>query len=390
MNHHSMEDKSLDTIIEKMTNTVEKSKDEIFDISEEAIQEADHLKRELIKTKIKVKELIRNGDKLESQVKNSKKELSRVSQDFNRYSEEDIRKVYEQTHQLQTDFAILRQEEKAERKKRDDFERRIRTLESRIGQANDLGQKVSVVLSYLYDDFNEVNQIIKDAKEKQELGLKIIEAQELERKRLSREIHDGPAQMLANTLVRSELVDLAYRNGNTEEALDEIKSMRTHLSDSLKEVRRIISDLRPMTLDDLGLFPTLKKYISTAEKHHEVEIDLHVIGEERRFSANYEVAIFRLTQEALQNALKHADASHIKVNIEVSKAQVNLLIKDDGIGFNPEEKGDNTFGLVGMKERIDMLYGKLSVRSKPKEGTAISITIPYDYKQMNDLREGSE
>lgn len=380
MNQHSMEDNSLDTIIEKMTNTVEKSKDEIFHISEEAIQEADQLKRELIKTKVKVKELIRNGDELEGKVKNSKKELSQVSQDFNRYSEEDIRKVYEQTHQLQTDFAVLRQEEKAERKKRDDFERRIRILESRIGQANDLGQKVSVVLSYLYDDFNEVNQIIKDAKEKQELGLKIIEAQELERKRLSREIHDGPAQMLANTLVRSELVDLAYRNGNTEEALNEIKSMRAHLSDSLKEVRRIISDLRPMTLDDLGLFPTIKKYISTAEKYHKVNIDLHVIGEERRFPANYEVAIFRLTQEALQNALKHAEASHIKVNIEVSKVQVILLIKDDGIGFNPGEKGDNTFGLVGMEERIDMLYGKLSVRSKPQEGTAVSITIPYDDK----------
>lgn len=220
--------------------------------------------------------------------------------------------------------------------------------------------------------------MIKDAKEKQESGLKIIEAQELERKRLSREIHDVPAHMLANTLVRSELVDLAYRNGNTEEALKEIKSMRIHLSDSLKEVRRIITDLRPMTLDDLGLFPTIKKNISTAEKYHKVRIDLHVIREERRFSANYEVAIFRLPQETLQNALKHASASHIKVNIEVLEAQVNLLIKDDGIGFNPEEKGDNTFGLVGMEERIDMLYGKLSVRSKPKEGTAISITIPYD------------
>src|SRR5699024_12651668 len=161
----------------------------------------------------------------------------------------------------------------------------IRTLESRIDQANDLGQKVSLVLSYLYDDFNKINQMIKDAKEKQESGLKIIEAQELERKRLSREIHDVAAHMCANTLVRCELVDVAYRNGNTEEALKEIKSMRIHLSDSLKEVRRIISDLRPMTLDDLGLFPTIKKYISTAEKYHKVRIDLHVIrerSEERR------------------------------------------------------------------------------------------------------------
>src|SRR5699024_3321787 len=270
----------------------------------ESIKEVEQLKKDLAITKIKVKDLIKKSDKLEVDVQKSRKQLSLVSSQFNRYSENDIRKVYEETHQLQTNLAVMRQEEKVKRERRDDLERRILRLGDTIENANNLGRKVAVVLNYLYDDFSHVNRLLKSAKEKQEFGLKIIEAQELERKRISREIHDGPAQMLANTLIRSELVDLSYRQGNKEEALTEIKQMRQNLRSSLKEVRRIIYDLRPMTLDDLGLFPTIRKHIAKESEYHHVAIDLKLLGEERRLDPNYEVAIFRLTQEALQNAIK--------------------------------------------------------------------------------------
>src|SRR5699024_10388969 len=103
-----------------------------------------------------------------------------------------------------------------------------------------------------------VNEMVQSAQEKQEFGLKIIEAQEVERKRLSREIHDGPAQSLANILIRSEVVDLAFSKGNTVQALQEMKNVRKNIRSSLKEVRRIIYNLRPMALDDLGLFPTIR------------------------------------------------------------------------------------------------------------------------------------
>src|SRR5699024_6466135 len=145
------------------------------------------------------------------------------------------------------------------RQKRDELERRIMRLSTTIEYANNLGRKVSVILTYLYDDFSQVQEALKTAKEKQQFGLKIIEAQEVERKRLSREIHDGPAQMLANILLRSEIVDLAFREGNVEDALKEVRSIRTNIRTSLQEVRRIIYDLRPMALDDLGLFPTIRK-----------------------------------------------------------------------------------------------------------------------------------
>src|SRR5699024_5168825 len=144
------------------------------------------------------------GDRLEIEVRKARKKLSVVSSEFDRYSEKDIHEMYEKTHLLQTELAVLRKEEKNLREKRDDLERRIIHLKNTIEHAGNLGQKVSVVLTYLYDDFGQVNELLKTAKEKQNFGLKIIEAQELERKRLSREIHDGPAQMLANILIRSE------------------------------------------------------------------------------------------------------------------------------------------------------------------------------------------
>lgn len=109
---------------------------------------------------------------------------------------------------------------------------------------------------------------------------------------------------------------------------------------------------------------------------NEVNIDFRVTGEECRFSSNDEAAIFRLTQEALQNALKHAKASNINVSIETFDGYVSILLKDDGAGYNPEDKKDNAFGLVGMKERVDLLYGKLNIRSKLRERPSISVTIP--------------
>ncbi len=377
-NEYGLDYTTLDKIIEEMTQTVEKSKEEIFHISEESIKELDQLKRDLEHTKIKVKDYIQQGEKLEKEVQRSRKQLSLVSSQFNRYTEQDIRKVYEQTHQLQTDLAIMQQEEKVQRERRDDLERRIIRLGNTIEHASNLGQKVSVVLNYLYDDFIHVNQLLKSAKEKQQFGLKIIEAQEVERKRLSREIHDGPAQMLANTLIRSELVDLSYRQGNREQALKEIKDMRQNLRLSLKEVRRIIYDLRPMALDDLGLFPTMRKHVAKQSKYHDAYIDLKLLGDERRLEPNYEIAVFRLAQEALQNAIKHAEAKEIKIVIEILPKKITVVIRDDGVGFDTEAVYSESYGLIGMKERIEILKGRLTIESQLNHGTTVRCVIPYD------------
>jgi two-component system sensor histidine kinase DegS len=370
---------ALDFIINEMIEVVENSKDEIFNISEEARKEHEHLVRELKITKVKVTKHIEDGDQLEQKVRYSRQRLAEVSKYFDRYTETDVRAVYERTHAMQTKLAVMRQEENALREKRDDLERRLISLSQTIERAEGLAGKISVILNYLHDDFQQVNEMIEDAKEKQEFGLKIIEAQEEERSRISREIHDGPAQMLANILLRSELVEMNYRKNDIDQALSEMKSVRKMIRSSLYEVRRIIYDLRPMALDDLGLIPTIRKYVTTIADYNDTEINFTPIGGDKRLNQKYEVAFFRLIQEAVQNAVKHAESTLIDVKLELGKNNLSILIKDNGKGFDPTVKRDKSFGLIGMRERVEMLEGKFSIDSKPGKGTMIFIQVPYQH-----------
>ncbi|HLQ74654.1 MAG TPA: sensor histidine kinase, partial [Alloiococcus sp.] len=350
--------KALDKIIDEMIEVVENSKHEIFNIGEDAREEYNILQQELKEVKRKVIQHIEQGDQLEKKVKLSRKRLSEVSKEFNRYNEFEIQEVYERTHKLQTDYAILQQDELVLRERRDEIERRLISLDQTIERAETLANKISVVLPYLHDDFRQVNEIIEDAKEKQLFSLKIIKAQEDERRRISREIHDGPAQMLANILLRSELIDRAIREQTIDQALDEIQSIRKMLKSSLREVRRIIYDLRPMALDDLGLIPTIKKYVANNAEYTNIDIEFISLGEEKRLEQEYEVTLFRVMQESLQNAIKHSDSSKIIVKLEIGKKFLSLMVTDNGKGFDTAVKKDQSFGLIGMKERVEMLRGK--------------------------------
>ncbi|MFZ3576896.1 sensor histidine kinase [Virgibacillus sp. DJP39] len=368
---------ALEGIIDEMVEVVENSKDEIFNISEESRKEYELLTHELLDTKNRVIEHINSGDKLEQKVRFSRKKLLEVSKYFERYSESEIRQVYENTHTMQTDLAMLQHQEKALRERRDDLERRLLVLDQTIERAEGLAGKISVILTYLNDDFKKVNELIEDAKEKHEFGLKIIEAQEEERRKISREIHDGPAQMLANILLRSEIVDRTFREGDMEHVRREISSMRKMIRSSLYEVRRIIYDLRPMALDDLGLVPTLKKYIANVAEYTGLNIEFIPIGNEDRFNQKYEVAFFRLVQESVQNSIKHAEATDIVVKLEIKTNHIVMIVKDNGHGFDPSVKSENSFGLIGMRERVDMLEGTLKINSIIGEGTSVFISVPY-------------
>ncbi|WP_101843021.1 sensor histidine kinase [Halobacillus sp. Marseille-P3879] len=370
--------KELDDIIKDMVSTVTNSKDEIFQIGEDSRGEYDKLHQELESIKHQVVGLIDKGDEIERKVRSSRLRLSQVSKQFRQYSEEDIRKVYEQTHGLQMDLSMTREKEKQLRERRDEIEMRLRNLDATIERAEALSGKISVVLNYLTEDFKNVTQTLQSAKEKQEFGLQIIEAQEEERRRLSREIHDGPAQSLANVMLRSDLVERIFDERGAEEALVEMRNVRKLVRSALYDVRRIIYDLRPMALDDLGLIPTLKKYLATIEEYNKLQINFTSLGRERRLESKYEVAIFRLIQEAVQNAVKHAEADSIDVKVELRNEKTRIVIKDDGKGFDPEVKKDKSFGLMGMRERVDMVNGELHIQSSPGQGTIVTIELPLN------------
>ncbi|MFQ6390236.1 sensor histidine kinase [Priestia aryabhattai] len=378
MSKHKLTSKALDEIFEKIIGTVGDSKNEVYRLSEDARQEYQQIKEELEVLKGKVLETIEQGDELETQARLARKRLSDVSRHFQIYSEPEVKDAYEKAHELQTKLLMNQQSEYQLRNRRDELERRLLTLEETIKRADHLVGQISVVLNYLTSDLKQVGEIVEDAIQKEYFGFRIIEAQEEERKRLSREIHDGPAQMLANVMMRSELIDRIYRERSAKEAMEEIRDLRKMVRSALYEVRRIIYDLRPMALDDLGLIPTLRKYLDTIEDYNEGKprITFISIGQEKRTASKLEVALFRLVQEAVTNALKHADATEIQVKIEFNNEHAILLVKDDGCGFNQEEKKENSFGLIGMKERVDLLDGTISVHSKINQGTLVMIKVP--------------
>jgi two-component system, NarL family, sensor histidine kinase DegS len=367
----------LDGILNKTIDTVTESQSQIFEISEHSRQEFQQLHRELELVKQQVIEVIHKADRTEESAKLARTRLAEVSKHFQKYSESDIRDAYENANKYQIELSIIRQTEKQLREKRDELERRILALNETVQKAESLAGQISVVLNYLNGDLRKINELVQDAKQKQEFGLQIIEAQEEERKRVSREIHDGPAQLMANVLIRSELLEKIYVEKGTDAARAEIKDLRVMVRDSLKEVRRIIYDLRPMALDDLGLVPTLDKYLRNVKERSGKTVELHALGQSRRFPTKMEIAIFRLIQESVSNAVKHSDANLIEVKLEFTQKFISLYIRDDGKGFDTSKPAkSNSFGMMGMRERVELLEGTLKVKSRLNYGTSVYIQIP--------------
>ncbi|ARK32189.1 Signal transduction histidine-protein kinase/phosphatase DegS [Halalkalibacter krulwichiae] len=366
----------LDDIIEQTLGTVGDSREQIFQIGEQSRSELEALEKELVEVRLKVATVIEKSDRIQLHAKFARNRLVEVSKAFESFSNEEVREAYEQANDYQIQLAVLKQEEMQLREKRDQIERRLVNLRDTVERSDQLAGQMSVVFNFLSSDLKVVTDVIEDAKEKQAFGLKIIEAQEDERKRLSREIHDGPAQMMANVMLRSELIERIYHEKSAEEALEEIRSLRKVVKSSLAEVRRIIYDLRPMALDDLGLIPTLSKYLKTFEEHNKVAVEFRHFGRDVRLPQHFEIALFRLVQEAVQNAYKHAEPREIQVKIEIKPTKVIMIIKDDGKGFEPSIKKEGSFGLIGMRERVNMLKGEIDIQSKPKKGTIVAIGVP--------------
>lgn len=368
---------SLDHIFSQMVETMDRSKNDIFIISEQNRHSLLQMQNELEIVHSKLATVIIEGDQLEEETRISRKRLGDVSKHFNTFTEEQVREAYEHANDLQIKLSINRTEDRQLRERRDDLERRLNELNDAILHADQLVAQANVVTNYLTSDLKNVGQALETAKLKQDFSLKIIEAQEEERKRLSREIHDGPAQMMANVLMRSDLIERTYREKGVDEAFVEISSLKLMVRNALSEVRRIIYDLRPMALDDLGLVPTLKKYLMTIEDYNTgCEIHFRTLGDHQRLLPNYEVAIFRLVQESVTNATKHGKSNNIWVEVEWCAKNVSITVKDNGIGFDKKLVRERSFGLLGMQERIDLLKGEMIVKSSPGNGTTMMFQIP--------------
>ncbi|MFC5604131.1 sensor histidine kinase [Sporosarcina koreensis] len=377
MAEQTMDIQNLEKIFDNMVNVMDQSKNDIFTISEQSRQTFQEMQTELVIIKEDISRVITEGDYLEDMTRQSRRRLADVSKNFMNYSEEQVRQAYEVANDLLVRLSINRMEEKQLRVRRDELDRRIVALLETIEKADHLVNQVTTVITYLTSDLKKVGEVLETARQKQEFAIQIIQAQEEERKRLSRDIHDGPAQMLANVLLRSGLIEKTFTERGPNAALSELNQLKEMVRNALLEVRRIIYDLRPMALDDLGLIPTLRKYSSTVMEY-EKGVTIHFInnGTEKRFESSIEVAIFRLVQECISNALKHGKSRDVWVKVEWLRDTMNIVVKDNGKGFDPSQTKDKSFGIIGMRERVELLKGEMKIMSAIGNGTTVLFRIP--------------
>jgi len=210
----------------------------------------------------------------------------------------------------------------------------------------------------------------------------LITSQEAERQRLSRQMHDGPAQALSNFIVQSEIAARMY-DLDQSKAKDELEKLKQSAMGTFQKIRTFISDLRPMMLDDLGLIPTIKRYCNNLKEQSGIDINLVVNGTYRRLKSYLEVYIFRALQELIGNAIKHNTDNVSKIKIDVTiNLDTGLLkaeIKDNGKGIKPSEiQSSGGLGLKLIRERAQLLGGSLDIDSSENEGTTVTLTIPVE------------
>jgi two-component system sensor histidine kinase DegS len=208
----------------------------------------------------------------------------------------------------------------------------------------------------------------------------LINAQEAERQRLSRQMHDGPAQALSNFIVQTEISDRMF-DIDPVKAKEELNKLKNSALSTFQKVRSFIAELRPMILDDLGLVPALRRYISNLREQTGIEISENITGAEQKLLPYVEIFVFRAIQELVGNSVKHNMDNASKVKIEVDLAidasTVRVVIKDNGKGFDTGElRETGGLGLKILQERSDMLGGNISISSSLNKGTEVTIQIP--------------
>ncbi len=204
----------------------------------------------------------------------------------------------------------------------------------------------------------------------------LVNAQEAERQRLSRQMHDGPAQALSNFILQTEIANRLL-DVDPSQVKGELSNLKVAAMSTFQKVRNFIFELRPMMLDDLGLPPTIRRYADTFKEQAGVEINVTITGNERRMESYVEVMIFRAMQELLGNAVHQNQANSIKVLMDMGDTMVKLSVDDNGKGFDTDALGkEANLGLKLIKERTEMLGGSFEINSSPGKGARVTLSIP--------------
>lgn len=260
--------------------------------------------------------------------------------------------------------------------------------------------QVAEELSKLFLEIGELESVIKYAKEKLvssmdseadsiELRMAVLKAQETERQRIARELHDVTAQNLTALVHKTEfcskLIDVDPLRCKLE-----MMTLNKYLRDSIEDTRNMIYNLRPMSFDDIGFHITVERFLDKLRSNTTVQFIYKEIGESYPIDPVISITLLRIIQEACNNAVKHAEAKQVTVTLSYSTERLCLRVEDDGVGFDiskisSKANEDNSgFGLSVMKERVYLLSGNFEIESSEGEGSKIIVTIPMNKEMENN------
>ncbi len=202
---------------------------------------------------------------------------------------------------------------------------------------------------------------------------RVVKAQEHERKRLARELHDETGQALTSILLGLKPLEQSAR---TDEERAAMASLRELVVSTLRDVRRLAVELRPSALDDFGLATAVERLADTFRDSTGMRVDVETRLGEVRLPPEVETALYRIVQEALANIVKHAEATHVSILLTRKDFSVAAVVEDDGKGFDETNTGDDVLGIVGMRERVGLVGGRLAIESGSGSGTTVAAEVP--------------
>ncbi len=376
--HILPQQEKLDNIIKQVLRTLEKGKDDIYEVSEDCRTQCVTLEQRLEEAIREARAVVELVDKYEKQYQIARAQLARVSKDFRSYSERDIQDAYQQAQDLMTELQTSRQKEIFLKRRRDDLMLELRKFESIGERADRMMDNANMAINILEGNLEELKDAMDDAFKKQQLALWIMEYLEMERRKIARDLHDGPAQVLASILISTELIS-QYSRDDWNLAHKELINVRNQGQQVLSEIRRIMYDLRPGIMDADGLVKNLINYLNDYQTKYDIQVDFECNTQNMQYDSQLEIALFRILQEALTNSRKHSGANKAKVTLEEKDHHIALIVEDQGRGFEMEkvlQSQKESYGIIGMRERTELLNGKMEIISAPGAGTKIRVEVP--------------
>lgn len=370
----------IERILRLTLDALQEGRQQIAGLVERLEADYERARNTLEQVKQQALRCIEEVDELEAKSRVARFDLFRVSRDYQRYGEHDVRRAYEEAERLQILLGEARERERFLRERRNELERTVAHLAELLEKAQGIEANMRAAEELLAGNYSGVAHSVSEWQARYEVGRRVIAAQEEERRRLARELHDSTAQGLASIAVELELSERMMDAG-TDSVRRQMARLRSLVKETLTELRHVIFDLRPMVLDELGLISAVRRYADYISTLGGPPVEVVVHGVERRFDPPLEVAAFRVVQEAVANARRHGAPSRIAVHLEIGDSFLQLTVKDDGRGFEPEEayrraRERGSIGLISMEERVKLFGGRFSIQSAPGMGTRVSARFP--------------